>query len=211
MDGRVFDIGATTAVALRLFRAGVPALRSGPSAAHDNGNGSLMRVLPLALWHAGSDEQLVPDAHQQSCVTHGHLRAQVCCALYTLWARRVLSANVDPWKDATATLRSLYTNNPAALRELNGSLQPDDPPLGNGTGYVVDCLRTAREVLTAGCYEQVVRAAIRKGHDTDTTACVAGGIAGLRDGLRSIPERWRTSLRGREIYEPLLERLLARL
>jgi ADP-ribosylglycohydrolase len=61
-----------------------------------------------------------------------------------------------------------------------------------------------------GSYEQVVRAAIRLGHDTDTTACVAGGIAGLRDGIGGIPQRWVEALLGRELYQPLVDRLLAR-
>jgi len=51
---------------------------------------------------------------------------------------------------------------------------------------------------------------IRLGHDTDTTACIAGGIAGLRFGLSGIPERWRLGLQGREVVEPLLQALLAR-
>jgi len=55
----------------------------------------------------------------------------------------------------------------------------------------------------------VVRAAVGLGNDTDTTACVAGGIAGLRDGLASIPPRWRDALRGRDLFEPLLDQLLA--
>src|SRR5688572_25822181 len=49
--GLVFDIGIQTSVALRSFRAGTPAAECGPRGERDNGNGSLMRVLPLALWH----------------------------------------------------------------------------------------------------------------------------------------------------------------
>jgi len=56
----------------------------------------------------------------------------------------------------------------------------------------------------------VVRAAIRLGNDTDTTACVAGGLAGLRDGIDAIPARWRDGLREPELFRPLLDSLLAR-
>jgi ADP-ribosyl-[dinitrogen reductase] hydrolase len=52
-----------------------------------------------------------------------------------------------------------------------------------------------------------VKAAIGLGDDTDTIACVAGGIAGLRDGVAGIPERWLTALRGRDLLDPLLARL----
>ncbi|APR79368.1 ADP-ribosylglycohydrolase [Minicystis rosea] len=208
VDEVVFDVGVTTGRAIRALKAGVAPLEAGPSDAHDNGNGSLMRALPLALWHAGSDEDLVRDAHAQSRVTHGHLRSQVCCALYCLWARRTLAGSAAPWDDAVHALRSIYHASPDALEELEWSVRPDDPPEGKGSGYVVDCLRSARWACRAGSYADVVRKAILLGNDTDTTACVAGGIAGLRHGMSAIPDPWRAGLRGRDIYDPLLHRLL---
>jgi ADP-ribosylglycohydrolase len=54
-----------------------------------------------------------------------------------------------------------------------------------------------------------VRAAIALGNDTDTTACVAGGLAGIRDGIAAIPGHWMHQLRGKELAEPLLGQLLA--
>ncbi len=74
---------------------------------------------------------------------------------------------------------------------------------------MVDCLRSARWAQQAGGYEQVVKAAIGLGHDTDTTACVAGGIAGLREGAAAIPQRWREQLRAKETVEALLGQLLS--
>jgi ADP-ribosylglycohydrolase len=210
VDGRVFDTGVTTAAALRAYRGGRPALESGPTGERDNGNGSLMRVLPLALWHRGTDAQLVADARAQSRVTHGHLRAQLCCGLYCLWARRTLEAAADPWGAAVATLRALCPEGSAESRELEDQVRPDAPPGGQGTGYVVDCLHSARQAVAAGSFEAAVRAAVSLGEDTDSTAAVTGGIAGLRDGVGGIPGRWRDALRGRELYGPLLERLLAR-
>jgi ADP-ribosylglycohydrolase len=53
-----------------------------------------------------------------------------------------------------------------------------------------------------------VKAAISLGNDTDTTACIAGGIAGLRDGVQHIPQRWMEVLRGREIVEELIAQLM---
>ncbi len=61
----------------------------------------------------------------------------------------------------------------------------------------------------AGSHEQVVKAAIALGRDTDTTACITSGIAGLRDGVAAIPERWRDELRGMDIVQPLLDELIA--
>jgi ADP-ribosylglycohydrolase len=87
-------------------------------------------------------------------------------------------------------------------------VRPDEPLQGKGSGYVVDCLHSAYWAVQAGSYEQVVKAAVALGHDTDTTACVAGGIAGIRDGVGAIPRRWREQLAGRELVEPLRQRLL---
>ncbi|HIG74704.1 MAG TPA: ADP-ribosylglycohydrolase family protein [Bacteroidetes bacterium] len=204
VDERVFDIGIQTSHAFRALREGTPALDAGPDGEWDNGNGSLMRVLPLALWQTGSDADLVRDARLQSRVTHGHVRSHLACALYCLWARRIATAHPAPWEDAASTLARLAA--PAERDELDQVLAYDGDL---GTGYVVSTLHSAREALRAGGYEAVVRAAIAMGTDTDTTACVAGGLAGLRDGPDAIPDRWMRALRGRDIAEPLLDRLLA--
>ena len=206
--GNVFDVGIQTAQAITRFARGVPPDECGSRDEHANGNGSLMRVLPLALWHKGSNEELVAGAHQQSLITHGHPRSQVCCALYCLWARYTLEGSPDPWRDAVSSLRAIYVEDATEREELEWFIRPDDPPDGTGSGYVVDCLRSARWALQAGDYEQVVKAAISLGKDTDTTACVAGGIAGLRDGVNAIPRRWRDALRGKELYEEELRLLI---
>jgi ADP-ribosyl-[dinitrogen reductase] hydrolase len=211
VDGLLFDVGVTTGQAILAIRRGVPVLDAGSTSHSALGNGSLMRCLPLALWHLGTDAELVADAHAQSCLTHGHARAQVCCALYCLWARRMLAGQPDPWVGATKALRAVYPPESAHRHELEWSVRPDDPPGGRGGGYVVDCLRSARWAVEQGPYEVAVRAAIALGDDTDTTACVAGGIAGVRDGMSAIPERWLVGLRGRDIVGPLLERLATHL
>lgn len=207
VDGRVFDVGIQTGRALRRLRAGVAAAEAGddPDA---KGNGSLMRVLPLALWHRGSDAELIRDAQMQSRVTHGALACQVCCALYCLWARRVAEDAGDSWGEAVATLRAFYPDGSDERRELEWAIRPDEPAEGHGGGFVVDCLRSARWAVAQGDYEATVKAAVALGNDTDTTACVAGGIAGLRDGLAAIPARWREGLCGREMVEPLVHRLI---
>ncbi len=106
-------------------------------------------------------------------------------------------------------MRSMHDEASDVRRELDLHIRPDEG-VARGTGYVVDTLCSAREAMRAGAYENVVRAAIRFGNDTDTTACVAGGVAGVRDGVSAIPERWLARLRGRELVDPLVEQLTAR-
>jgi ADP-ribosylglycohydrolase len=209
VDGQVFDVGVQTAAALNNVRDGASAFVAARSDPQANGNGALMRVLPLALWHRGSDADLVRDARLSSLPTHGHLRSALCCALYCLWIRRMLERANSPWDDAVRSLRELVGGEEASLAELREHVRPEAPTGGRGSGYVVDTLRSAVEAQGRGSYPDVVRAAIALGNDTDTTAAVAGGAAGARDGLAAIPAPWLHALRGREEVEPLLERLLA--
>lgn len=211
VDGRVFDVGVQTAAALARFSAGRPAVESGGTDQQMNGNGSLMRVLPLALWHRGTDAELVHDARLQSRITHGHLRSQLSCALYCLWARRLLANEHDAYSAAVTTLRTLIQPGSPEEEELEFHIRPEADAAPGGSGYVVDSLHSARWALTLGSYESVVRGAIRLGNDTDTTACIAGGLAGLRDGVHAIPQRWRDGLRECNAVLPLLDQLLGRL
>lgn len=209
VDDKVFDVGVQTAEALRAISAGQAMHQAARKDAQANGNGALMRVLPLALWHRGSDAELVSDAHVSSLPTHGHPRSGVCCALYCLWLRRTLERSSSPWTDAIATLREILRSTPHLLAELNEQIKPEEAFTISGSGYVVDTLHGARAVQASGSYQDVVRAAIALGHDTDTTAAVAGGVAGVRHGLSGIPARWLDALRGTKLVEPLVAQLLA--
>lgn len=208
---QLFDVGVQTQRAILNLRKGFPPLTAGLSEEKNNGNGSLMRVLPLALWHRGTDSELVADAFDQSAVTHGHLRSKLCCALYCLWARRILQNEENPWQAAIETLHAMFPFGTVERTELDAAIRPEEEIYEvKGSGYVVDSLRAARWACGSETFESTVKRAIQLGDDTDTTACIAGGIAGLMHGFDAIPARWRENLRGKEIYEPLLEKLLAR-
>lgn len=209
VGGKVFDVGIQTANAIRELKRGTQPLMAGGADEYSNGNGSLMRVLPLALWHRGTDLELVADAFDQSAVTHGHLRSKLCCALYCLWARRILQTAENPWESAVRTLYEFFPEGTTERAEFETRIFPNDAIFEvKGSGYVVDSLRAAHRLNDKESFEEVVKSAIALGDDTDTTACIAGGIAGLKFGVNSIPERWRGNLRGKEIFEPLIEKLL---
>ena len=207
----VFDVGAQTSTAINRLVSGVAPEAAGPATERHNGNGSLMRVLPLALWHTGDDAALVSLAMRQSLPTHGHPRSQACCALYCLWARAALRGHHAAWDWAVERLHELAPEAGLDAAEVALVTAPDNAASIRGSGYVLDTLWSARASVLAGeDYAGCVRAAIALGHDTDTTACVAGGIAGIIHGAAGIPAEWRDGLRGRELLAPLLEGLLAR-
>lgn len=99
-----------------------------------------MRVLPLALWHTGSDEELAQVAHLQSLPTHAHPRSLVACALLCMVGRGYLRKLDDPWKFADSRLEEIYKgidgqDRQALLRELDvlrNFLTTEQP---RGTGY----------------------------------------------------------------------------
>lgn len=211
VDNRVFDIGNATYTGLNRYANGHDPLTSGPTTEDSNGNGSLMRVMPLALWHQGEDHELIRDARIQSKVTHGHIRSQLACAIYCIWARRMGSdwnwpSTEAAYNDALDTVIKAHRQDPAVVHEVETFFRA--PPKGTGTGYVVDSLHSTRMVLSeTDNYEDCVKAAIALGHDTDTTACIAGGMAGLVYGKEGIPMRWLDALRGQDLLAPLLQKL----
>lgn len=209
VDGKVFDIGTQTARAIARLRAGVAPREAGPSSESDNGNGSLMRVLPLALWHTGDDSSLIAMAAEQSLPTHGHPRAAVACALLCLWARAEIQSTPSSWERAEAILRQLGPANGLPLVEIDHVLDPSHGDRVAGSGYVVDTLWSARQSLEhTGGYTDAVRHAVGLGRDTDTTAAVVGGLAGIRYGLYGIPLSWRKRLRGVELFKGLQDDLV---
>lgn len=165
-----------------------------------------MRVLPLALWHQGSNRELIEAAFIQSHLTHAYIRSKLCCALYCLWVSKILDgcSIQDSWIEAIEMLKRELSDQNGALDELEHHILSDDWDRPTGTGYVVDCLKSAYYALQASNYEKVIKTAIALGNDTDTTACVAGGIAGLYYGVDAIPSSWMNHLRGKEMVEELL-------
>ena len=210
-DG-AFDYGGVTAAALDRLRHGAAAETAGGKRENENGNGSLMRILPLAL--VGRDlmwPTLVDQAHRSSRVTHGHAWSQATCALYVLVAQALLNGADREAALATATtrLRSEYDRSESGEAMASALARLLGHPLREGRGFVVDSFWSAWDAFAgAKNYEETVVRAISYGNDTDTTACIAGGLAGITWGIGGIPEPWVTSMRGHAVADPLVERLL---
>lgn len=217
--GLVFDIGNATAAALHALRSGVPAEEAG--AVEAKGNGSLMRVLPVALvCRNDDDESLVRKAVRASRVTHGSAEAQIACALYVLIVRRLLAGMEDRGRalaesvaGARAGLQRVGlpgSREAAAPHEAVAALDAFLAWSGRaGSGRVVDSFWSAWDAFAAARdYPQAVTAAVALGRDTDTTAAIAGGLAGAWFGVHAIPAAWRRGLRDRHIAQELADRLV---
>lgn len=208
-DG-AFDIGVATSAALGRLRAGVPAIDAGGTGERDQGNGSLMRILPIALVDVPEeDAALVERAHLAGRVTHGHPNCQVACALYVLVAQTLIEhPGGDPEPAlalATDRLHGVYATDPAFASVLRELLAHRSMVKRAGGGWVLDSFWSAWEAVAASAtYRETIERAIRYGHDTDTTAAIAGGLAGIRFGVDGIPAAWLAALRGRDLVEDVL-------
>ena len=219
--GVVFDMGITTNSALSQFRKGVPALSCGLDGEYDNGNGSLMRIIPAALYckyacaDLSLDEQLAI-IHDVSALTHSHPRSQMGCGIYTLILMELCDdRGIAGIQAGIVRAKRAYETNPAFSGEmgsyariLNGSSIMDfaktpEDEIKSG-GYVVSTLEAALWcVLNTDNYRGCVLKAVNLGNDTDTVAAVAGGLAGCLYGMEGIPDGWLAGLRKAEDIEAL--------
>lgn len=197
--GTVFDCGVATGTALSRLAGGIPAEKAGSASERSLGNGSLMRVLPAALapcyWGVPAAD-VISIAATQSIVTHAHPIALMCCAIYAQLAYLWLLDPAVPVAAAVASAASEVSKHPIAadpamqvvilkIVEAIGDGQP------SGSGYCVSTLATAVwSIEHSNDYLSVVRSVIQLGGDTDTTACVTGGLAAIRYGLDSVPDDW---------------------
>lgn len=177
IDGAVFDYGSTTARAL--------AAGTGCAGERDNGNGSLMRIAPLAFTDATDDE-----VRAASAITHAHpVSTEVCVDM--VHVMRALAAGASPAE---------------AIPDFDVLLAASEKDLGSG-GFVRDTNCAALWCLAVSeSYEECVLRAVNLGDDTDTTAAVAGALAGIVYGVDAIPPAWMEALRGKDIIESCLFR-----
>ncbi len=211
--GVVFDIGNATSMAISRFCSKhTYSPPWGGKAESDNGNGSLMRMLPVALWlHRLPPERIAERASEWSALTHAHPRARACCALYALVVRGLLAGQsvAESLAAASPVVHPMVGEHDGKemARLLDGSILAAQEKEVSGSGYVVHCLEASLWCLhRQKTFSDAVLAAVNLGLDTDTTGAVTGGLAGLVHGLEAIPMEWREVLANREMVEGLCGR-----
>lgn len=198
--GYVFDIGNTTREAILKLERGVPPLQAGGRSEKSNGNGSLMRILPLAYYYQTLEfSELIERTHQVSCLTHAHLRSQMACGIYISIAVNLLQG-YSPKKaylQGLENIGKIYSQAPyiSELSHFKNILnaQVDSLKLEEikSSGYVIHTLEASLWCfLNSSSYSEAVLKAVNLGEDTDTTAAVTGGLAGIYWGIESIPQEW---------------------
>jgi ADP-ribosylglycohydrolase len=217
--GKVFDIGIATSQALSRIAMGAPPEEAGGEDEYSNGNGSLMRILPIVLWFQNADTaSLLEAVHRASAVTHRHPRSQAACGYFALFTTALLRG-LTP-HEAAAKAYSAFHDSYSRIRfakELPHfkNLHPDHllsarEPQIRSSGYVMHTLEASLWCLLAtSSFDEAVLKAVNLGEDTDTTGCVTGALAGAAYGVSSIRPAWIESLARHHDIASLVERFVA--
>lgn len=218
--GEVFDIGNTTREAIFRLKQGVAPQSAGSKDMNSNGNGSLMRILPLLPFIRNmSYDERIPRIVQVSSITHRHPRSLLGCIILVEFARllitrRIAEAFAIMQREINATMP--YPDElPHYHRILKLSAQEfKDIPESeiHSSGYVVDTLEASIWCLmNTSCYKTAVLQAVNLGADTDTTGAVTGALAAIVYGYDDIPKSWREKLANREAIIRLCTRWESRI
>lgn len=236
--GESFDYGGATCRAIERYRNGVAPLECGGCSERDNGNGSLMRILPVVLYQFEKYQHFVhcnrPAIIQPICrvsaLTHAHPISLLGCGLYAQLlgalinykhynvsakpcdnlldlATLAMEDNLVDWIGYDGAFENYYNSNEyKRLKDMRAFAALPEDEIKSG-GYVVNTLEAAMWCfLNTDNFADCVLKAVNLGYDTDTTAAVAGSIAGAYYGVEGIPTEWLNCLARKEWIAELIEK-----
>lgn len=217
--GKAFDQGLTCSAAIYRFAAQRDIKTCGATGERANGNGALMRILPVCLYFADrrnlvctSDDEAIEAIHVVGGLTHNHLRSKMCCGVYYFCVKSIVDGLeryqreggqkpelVDLLQRGIDEGVKYYSRDIRNLKELsylNRIFHLDE--LGmcreetiKTTGYVIDTIEASYWCLvTTDSYRDCLLKAVNMGDDTDTVGAITGGLAGLYYGYEEIPSEW---------------------
>lgn len=217
----VFDVGSTTSRAIMNYGRGMNPLECGGRSEYENGNGSLMRILPIAYYlKKGSDillNEQMDIVHNISSLTHRHPISLIGCGIYVNIALKLLSGSFllkEGIRQGTKEAFQYYTSQKwenisiyNRLKDINSFAAQPEAEI-NSSGYIVDTLEAAIWcLLNTHSFRECILKAINLGNDTDTIGAVAGGLAGIYYGADNIPQEWQTAILKRDYIEKLCTKL----
>ena len=184
----------------------------------DNGNGALMRILPLFFYiHEKSIEEQFRLIWEVSSLTHGHIRSAIACTIYMRMAvhlyqgldKRTAYAQMQKEMIQFLADKEISAKEQGHFFRL---LKMDISKLAeeaiDSGGYVMHSIEASIWcLLNTNSYETSVFKAINLGRDTDTTAAITGGLAGILYGFDKIPSSWVGTLARKEDIFELVDQL----
>lgn len=217
--GNVFDIGIATRQAIYRISKGVIPQLCGGTTEFDNGNGSLMRILPLLFYIKDFPiEKRFDRVKEVSSITHGHIRSVISCFIYLEFLIEILnrSSKIEAYQKMQIKVKDFLDNNPICSqnemdffeRILKNDISTFPEDEIKSSGYVLHSLEASFWCfLNSESYSEAVLKAVNLGEDTDTTGAITGGIAGIYYGFENIPEEWISELVRKDDIEKLCSKL----
>lgn len=204
VTGHCFDIGNVTATALTHFEQ-TGDVHAGPTDRMTAGNGSLMRLSPVAVRYWNGPDRLRDAARRQSYTTHGAQEAVDACEAFS-----AILATAIQGKPLTNVLSASYGHSlcDGVQTIIGGSWKAKHRNDIRSSGYVLHSLEAALWCVgSSGSFSEAVLKAVNLGDDADTTGAITGQLAGAVYGLSGIPARWRKRLAWYDRIEGLADRL----
>lgn len=204
--GVTFDIGRTCLKAIKKYCNGSAPLQCGSTSINENGNGSLMRILPVALYAYTrnlDDISIQRLTDEMSSLTHAHEVSRLGCYIYGQFVICLLKEyeKEDAYRYVQDLDYSSYNVNSINLytRILDGQIEGQILDDIKSTGYIVDTLECVLWIfMNARNYKEAIIASTNIGGDTDTIGAIVGSMAGIYYGIDSIPSKWLDKLQRKE-------------
>ena len=222
--GRVFDVGITTARAISNLQSGIKPNLAGMDRERDNGNGSLMRILPLVPYILNMEEEdRFRIIGEVSSLTHRHPRSILACIALCEFAIQYidLQAVERAYQAMQQTIlqllkKEMFIEEDIPFERLIGLSYEEFKAIElkdiRSTGYVIDTLEASLWcVFNTTNYKDAVLKAVNLGDDTDTVGAITGGLAGIIYGYDTIPSEWLEVLVRKDGIIELADRLDVRL
>lgn len=207
--GSSFGLGQTVKKAFFNYKSGKDAINCGAKKMEDNGNGSLMRILPFSLYcivNELDDNETYDIISKASSITHGHEISIMACYMYTIFLKEIIRTR----NKNIAFTKMIYTDyseffSQEAIDAFKKVIDPNfnlKPEQINQSGYVVDTFESVMySILNGEDYRDTIYKCVKLGYDTDTNACIAGSLAGIIYGSNNIPKEWLNTVKKEHYLE----------
>ncbi len=223
--GYAYDEGITCTKAIGNYFSAKDVNTCGITGEYANGNGALMRIMPVCLWAYEKElanewtvEEAIEQIHKVAALTHNHLRSNMACGMYYFMMKSILENQGDLVTCLQAGIDQavvFYNQGLEYLEQMSyynrlfhlDSFQNLPAEMIKSSGYVVDSIEAAVWcLLTTNSFEDCLLKAANLGEDTDTVAAIAGGLAGLYYGYENMPKEWLEKIQKRELIDEMCKR-----
>lgn len=213
--GVMFDVGNATKNALTRYKEGnSDSFRCTHIDINQNGNGSLMRMLPIALcchYNKFNDTEILNATEDASSITHPHEISLMGCYIYTRYVMSLLDGNdkVEAYNFIRSLDYSMFSEETAAMYSRILKQDISKLPLDEvkSAGNVFNTLEAVMWLtLNYDNYTDSVLAAVNLGDDTDTIAAITGSISGILYGYDAINSEWIDTLKNKEYLDKIIDR-----